>query len=56
MFVMMIQTFGHNFQVSGCPLSSKDLPPEMEDGGSLDREDDDEDDLRSPYVPEEMSL
>ena len=36
----MILTSRHHLQVSGSPLSSKDPPPEMEDRGSLDREDD----------------
>ena len=36
----MILTSGHHLRMSGCPLSSKDPPPEMEDRGSLDREDD----------------
>ena len=30
----------HHLQMSGCPLSSKDPPPEMEDRDSLDGEDD----------------
>ena len=37
---MMILTSGHHLQASGCPLSSKDPPKEMEDMGSLDGGDD----------------
>ena len=43
LFLMMIMTSAHHIQASGCPLSSKDLPTEMEemeDSGSPYREHD----------------
>ena len=40
MTVYELMTSGHHLQMSGCPLSSKDPPPEMEDRGNLDRDND----------------